>query len=78
MQPIPWRLNVTLGPEAAFDFPDIKPGRRVDVRLKESVCIPVFETMRLVDAKIDARENDSGTGESVSLSLVPLGVSEES
>lgn len=71
-QPAPLRLNVTLSQEAAFEFTDLIPGRRFDVRLGESACIAINQEMRLQSVGVNVQEAD----ETVKLSLTPVGVGE--
>lgn len=70
MQPSPLRLKATLTQDTPFDFSDLVPGRRFDVRLAEKTgCVEVMADMRLIQVDVSAKP---GT-EEVSLQLVPLG-----
>lgn len=72
MQPTPRRVSVTLSDKAAFGFVDLVCGRQFDVRLYDSLgCGQVDQVMRLQQVDVTVGDN-----EEVSLSLVPLGVSE--
>lgn len=74
MQPTPIRISAAIGEGAGFEFNDLVPGRRVDVRLTEAVTngVEVMEEMRLESVDITVGK---GT-EEVTMNLVPLGVSE--
>lgn len=76
MQPAPVRVTAVLSEKASFNFVDLIPGRRVDVRLKDVMCIPVVGVMRLLSVKVDVSRSDSGISETVTIDLVPLGLSE--
>lgn len=71
MQPSPLRLSCDFSSGAAFDFEDVFPGRRGDVRLEEAVgCGNVVDIMRLQQVTVKV---DDGI-EKVSGELVPVGV----
>lgn len=69
MQPAPLSVHVVFSPDAAFEFTDIIPGRRVDSRLSETSCIDVVDMIRLANVNISA----TGKGEAIEGDLVPLG-----
>lgn len=71
-QPVPQRLKVVLSPEAPFEYVDLLPGKRMDVRLSESAgCMEIDQIMRIVQVTTDVEAE-----ERVSVDLIPLGVSE--
>lgn len=70
MLPAPRSASVTIGPNAAFEYEDLIPGRLVDSRLKETTyCIDMMQMMRMTGFSVSV----DGNGESISLTLVPLG-----
>lgn len=72
MQPVPLRVKATLSREAAFEFSDLIPGRRVQVYLDRAAgCIEVMQEMRVQQVDISF-----GASEEVAVDLVPLGVSD--
>lgn len=78
MQPAPLRVVAVLSQEAPFGFGDLIPGRRVDVRLKRAAgCIEVMQVMRLQQVDVDVQVTDEGPQETVTITLIPLGVSED-
>jgi hypothetical protein len=77
-QPAPRRLKVVLSDKCAFEYEDLIPGRRVDVRLSEAIgCGRVVDTMRLVKVDTNVSANEGGDTEQVTAELIPLGVSNE-
>lgn len=73
MQPTPRRVSVTLTDKAAFKFSDLIPGRLMDVRLYDALgCGQVDQVMRLQQVDVTVGDN-----EEITLSLIPVGVSEE-
>lgn len=74
VQPLPLSLRVEIGPNAAFEFGDLIPGRLADVRLTEAAgCAEVMQEMRVTDIDITVDES----GESVPATLAPVGVEDE-
>lgn len=74
MQPAPIRVRATLSPEAAFEWDDLIPGRRMDVRLTQAAgCIEVMEMMRVLDVNVSVNVSDESQTEQVVIDLVPLG-----
>lgn len=70
MQPAPRRVTVNPSEGAAYDLPDLIPGRRMDTRLYESLdCGTVDAIMRL--QQVDVAVSGS---EAVTEQLIPLGV----
>lgn len=77
MQPAPVRVRATLGPEAAFEWNDLLPGRRMDVRLKQAAgCIEVMEVMRVLNVNVSVNVSDESQTEQVSIDLVPSGTTD--
>lgn len=73
MQPAPVRVGITFTPQAAFGLSDLICGRRMDMRVSSSAgCIEVMETMRLSEVSVNV--SDGGVSETVSATIVPLGL----
>lgn len=70
VQPAPIMARVGIGPNAAFSYEDLIPGRRADVRLAEVAgCIEIMDEMRITDIDVSV-----GQTEEVFANLVPIGV----
>lgn len=77
MLPTPTRLTATLSPFAGFEYSDLIPGRRVDVRLANAAgCGSIDQVMRLVNVSCDVGFDASGFTEDIKVDLIPLGTSE--
>lgn len=77
MLPTPRRLTAVLSPYAGFEFKDLIPGRRVDVRLSQAAgCGEIDQVMRLVNVSCDVGFDGGGVAENISLELIPLGTEE--
>lgn len=77
MQPVPHRGTMTLSQEAAFGYEDLIPGRRCDVRITRAAgCVELVDTMRLTSVSTEVSRSESGDTESVTVEVVPLGLTE--
>lgn len=72
MQPAPLRVKATLSPQAAFEYREIIPGRRVENYLTaEAAGVSLVNEMRLQSSSVQL------ASDLVTLDLVPLGVSND-